>query len=381
MAPPRHLMVVAGEASGDALGAALIGALQALAGAGVRFSGVGGPLMAAHGHVSLFPMHELAVMGLAEVLPRIVALRRRLLQTADFALAERPDALITVDAPGFGLRLAERLAGQGIRRIHYVAPQVWAWRPGRVHHVARVVDHLLTLFRFEPPLFEAVGLPATWVGHPVVESGIDAGDGAGFRARHGLAPDARVLLLLPGSRAGEVERLLPLFRRTVDRLGDVTVLLPAADAVAGRVRGLLAGWRVPHRLVAPAEKADAYAAADVALSKSGTVALELALAGVPSVVAHRVNPLTALAASFVLEVRYVSLGNILAGREVMPEFLQWRATPAALADAVGRLLDDDAARARQRAALAEIRAELMPPGPPPSAQAAAAVLRLLERQQ
>lgn len=378
MAAPRHLMVVAGEASGDALGGALIAALREQAGPDVRFSGVGGPLMAAQGHESLFPMHELAVMGLAEVLPKIVPLRRRLLQTVDAVVAERPDALVTIDSPGFCLRLAERVAGHGFPRIHYVAPQVWAWRPKRVHHIARVVDHLLCLFKFEPELFEKVKLGATWVGHSVAESGIDQGDGPSFRARLGIAPDARVLLLLPGSRAGEVGRLLPVFRETIGRLRGVTVVLPAASAVEARIREMLAGWSVPHMVVGADEKADAFAAADVALAASGTVTLELALAGVPSVVAYRVNTLTALIGAVVLKVPYVTMANILAGREAMPEFLQWKATPAALAGALSELLYDHGARATQREALADIRAALAPPGPPPSAQAAAAVLRQLE---
>ncbi|MEQ9641780.1 MAG: lipid-A-disaccharide synthase [Alphaproteobacteria bacterium] len=381
MPVPRHLMVVAGEASGDALGAALIAALQEQAGDRMRLSGVGGPLMAARGHESLFPMTELAVMGLAEVLPKIVPLRRRLLQTVDFAIAERPDALITIDAPGFCLRLAERVAGQGFPRIHYVAPQVWAWRPGRVHHIARVVDYLLCLFKFEPELFVKVGLDAAWVGHPVAESGIDRGDGSAFRARHGLAGEARILLLLPGSRAGEVGRLLPLFRETIGRLRDVTVVLPAASAVEGRIREMLTGWTVPHHIVGADQKAGAFAAADVALAASGTVTLELALAGVPSVVAYRVNPLTALIGAFVLRVPHAAMANILAGREAMPEFLQWKASPTALAGALTRLLDDAGAREQQRSALADIGAALAPPGPPPSAQAAAAVLRRLQEGQ
>jgi lipid-A-disaccharide synthase len=381
MAPARHLMVVAGEASGDTLGAALLAGLRAELGDDVRLSGVGGAAMAAHGHVSLFPLSELAVMGLVEVLPRIVPLRRRLLQTVEFARAERPDAVITIDSPGFSLRLAERLAGTGIPRIHYVAPQVWAWRPGRVHRIARVVDHLLCLFPFEPALFQAAGLDATWVGHPAAEAGLDAGDGTAFRARHGIAPAAQVLLMLPGSRLGEIRRHLPLFRAGIERLPPLTVVVPAVPTVADAVRRALADWPVPTVIVDAPEKADAFAAGDVALAASGTVTLELALAGVPTVISYRMNPLTAWIVRWLVQVRYAGLANILADREVMPEFLQWHATPAALSDALGRLLADPTARTAQHAAIAEIRPKIAPPGPPPGVQAARAVLRILENRE
>jgi lipid-A-disaccharide synthase len=251
-----------------------------------------------------------------------------------------------------------------------------------VHHIARVVDYLLCLFPFEPPLFQAAGLPAAWVGHPVAESGIDAGDGPAFRHRHGLAADATLLLLLAGSRAGEVHRLLPVFRDAAGRLPAITAIVPIAPGVTPMVAEALRGWAVPHRLLTdPAEKPDAFAAADLALAASGTVTLELALATVPSVVAYRVNLLTALIGSAVLRVPHVGLANILCGRELMPEYLQWRATPAALAAALDRLRRDDTARARQIAARAEVHDALAPPGPPPSAQAAAAVLEILERRR
>ena len=379
MRPVRHLMVVAGEASGDALGASLLAGLRAELGPDVRFSGIGGPAMAAFGHESLFPLGELAVMGLLEVLPKVVPLRRRLLQAVAFAKAERPDALITIDAPGFSLRLAERLAGTGIPRIHYVAPQVWAWRPGRVHHIARVVDHLLCLFPFEPPLFEAVGLDATWVGHPAAEQ--VPGDGPAFRAGHDVATDRPLLLMLPGSRMGEIRRHLPLFRACIERLPPVTVAVVAAPTVADAVRAALADWSVPTVIVDSPEKAHAFAAADVALAASGTVTLELALAGVPSVVAYRMNPATALILRQLVRVPFAGLANILAGREVMPEFLQWNATPTAVAGALERLLGDPAARAAQRQAIEAIRSKVAPPGAPPGVQAARAVMRALDHDQ
>ncbi|MBT6430432.1 MAG: lipid-A-disaccharide synthase, partial [Rhodospirillaceae bacterium] len=212
-------MVVAGEASGDVLGARLITALGQRYEGDLQFSGVGGAQMAAAGLESLFPIADLSVMGLAEILPRLPLLLRRLSETAAHVRMARPSAVITIDAPGFSFRLAKRLAGAGIPLIHYVAPQVWAWRPGRARHLAGRIDHLLALLPFEPEFFQDYDLPCEFVGHPVIEGVAEApGDGADFRIQHGIAANVPVLALLPGSRVGEAGRLLPTFAAAADML-------------------------------------------------------------------------------------------------------------------------------------------------------------------
>ena len=334
--------------------------------------------MAAEGFASLFPMHELAVMGLLEVLPRLRQLNRRLRETAADVAARRPDVLVTIDSPGFNLRLLKQVGGLGIPRVQYVAPQVWAWREHRVKKFPGLWDRLLCLLPFEETFFARHGLPATFVGHPVLESGADQGNAARFRATHGLAADARIVVLMPGSRRSEAPRLLPVFGETLRRLPGVVAVVPAAAAVAGTVRDATARWPRPPVIVTDLQdKHDAYAAAAAALTKSGTSTLELALAGVPMAVTYRVNPITAMAARRLIRVPHVAMVNLLAGRLVVPELLQEACTPDNLAATLTTLLDDTAAAEAQRAAFRGIMASLSPAGRSPSMAAAAEVLAVL----
>jgi len=380
--PAPLIFLVAGEPSGDALGAGLMAALKARTGDAVRFAGVGGEGMAAHGLDSLFPMAELSVMGLAEVLPRLPRLARRLAETAREVRRLRPAAVVTIDAPDFCFRLARRLRGAGIPLIHYVAPSVWAWRPGRARKIAGFLDHLLALLPFEPPFFEREGLPCTFVGHPVVESGADGGDGGRFRARHGIAAGVPVVCALPGSRLSETSRLLPVFAETLARLRashpDVRAVVPVIGAVADEVAGAAADWPAPTTVVRErADKIDAFAAADVALAASGTVALELAMAELPAVIAYRVSPLTAWLARRLIRVRHVSLVNLVLDRPAVPELLQGDCRPERLAAALDALLADEGARAAQIEAGREALARLGRGGPSPGERAAAAVLGVI----
>ena len=377
--------LIAGEESGDVLGARLMVALKA-ARPGLEFAGIGGPRMAAEGLVPLFPQKELAVMGLLEVLPRIIQLRARLKQTIADILARRPAVLVTIDSPGFTLRVLRGVAGHGIPRAHYVAPQVWAWREGRVKHFPGLWETLLCLLPFEPDFFARHGLAATFVGHPVLEAGLDQGDASRFRAAHALTPDQRVVIVMPGSRRSEVGRLLPIFGETLQRLAarvpGLVPVVPVAHSVAEAVRAATATWPVkPILVVETAEKHDAFAAAEAALVKSGTSTLELALAGVPMVVAYRVNPLSAVIAKRLVKVKFAGLVNLLAGREVAPELIQERCTPPILEAALGRLLTNPVEAAAQRMAFRDIAAGLAPPGMAPSAAAAAEVLALADRGQ
>lgn len=374
----RLLYVIAGEESGDILGGRLMTALAARD-PEIRFAGIGGARMQAAGLVQpLFPMRELSLMGLAEVVPSLLRLMRRLDETAADIAAKAPAALVSIDAPSFTLRVAKRVHGT-VPVIHYVAPQVWAWRRHRVRKVARVVDRLLCLLPFEPPFFQAAGLDARFVGHPVLESGMDRGDGAKFRAAHGLAPDQPLVAVLPGSRGGEVARHLPVILECLRRVGrpGLGVVVPAVAGVAGRLRA--ASWPVPAIVVeGEGARADALAAATCALCKSGTATLEVALAGCPMLVLYRVNPLTATIARRLITVRFASLVNLLEDRAVAPEFLQERCTPELLAPALAALLEDPAARAAQRAGFRNALSKLAAPGGEvPSAAAAGAVLALL----
>ena len=383
---PPLIYLVAGEQSGDVLGGRLMAALRA-ARPDLAFTGIGGPRMAAHGLESLFAMRELAVMGLLEVLPRALHLRRLLHRTAADVLARQPDVLVTIDSPGFTLRLLKllRRAGPaGIARVHYVAPQVWAWREHRVREFPGLWDELLCLLPFEVAFFARHGLASRFVGHPVLESGADQGNAARFRATHSLAADAPVLVLMPGSRRSEVGRLLPVFGETLALLArdlpGLVPVLPIASVVADTVRRATAAWPVQPLLITDLEaKHDAYAAAAAALTKSGTSTLELALAGVPMAVTYKVNPVTAMVARRLLQVRHVAMVNLLAGRLVVPELLQQDCTPERLAATVTTLIREPATAEAQRAAFRDIAAALRPPQGLPSAAAAAAVLGLLEK--
>ena len=374
--------LLAGEHSGDVLGARLMAALKA-ARPDLHFAGIGGPRMAAEGLHSLFPMQELAVMGLLEVLPRLARLRRLMAATVADIAARRPDVLVTIDSPGFTLRLLRRVAGLGIRRVHYVAPQVWAWRESRVRHFPGLWDRLLCLLPFEVAFFGGHGLPASFVGHPVLESGADAGSAARFRGLHHLAPDAPVLVLMPGSRRSEAGRLLPVYGATVAllarRFPTLVPVVPAAAAVAGHVAAATATWQQRPLIVTDlAEKHDAYAAAAAALTKSGTSTLELALAGVPMAVTYRVNPITAAIARRLIRVKHVAMVNLLAGRAIVPELLQQDCRPDRLAATLATLIGDREAATAQRAAFREVIATLAPPHGTPSAAAAAEVLAVLD---
>lgn len=369
------IYMIAGEASGDALGARLIEAITRR-GPEIRFAGIGGSQMAAHGVDSLFPIQDLALMGLLEVLPRLFQLRRRLHQTVADIAARRPDVVVTIDSPGFTLRVLKAIRPLGVHRVHYVAPQAWAWRESRVRHYPGLWDQLLCLLPFEPKFFAGHELPATFVGHPVLESGADTGNAARFRAQHGIDPNARILTVMPGSRRTEVTRLLPILGATLRRLPDVVPVVPLAGPVADAVRHGTTDWpHAPVLVTGLQDKYDAFAASAAALTKSGTSTLELAMAGVPMVVAYRVNPLTAAIARQVVKVQYASIINLIAGREVIPEFIQQACTPDRLAATMRMLLDDPAAIEAQRAGCQEALHLLRPPQGRPSEAAAAAVLR------
>jgi lipid-A-disaccharide synthase len=382
------IYIIAGEPSGDLLGGRLMRALKERTGGKVRFAGIGGETMEAEGLESRVALSELAGMGVLEVLPQARRIFRRVAETVADIQRQKPAALVTIDSSGFTWRIAQRLrkAGSTLPMIHYVAPMVWAWRAGRAKRMARWYDHLMALLPFEPPYFAAVGLSCGYVGHPVVESGADRGDGAAFRRRHAVPADAPLLTLLPGSRRGEVGTLLPIFAEAVLRVAKdhprLRVVVPTTATVAAQVEAAVAAWPLPTIVLrGVAEKYDAFAASNAALAASGTVALELALAKLPAVVTYRINPITHAYVSRVVKVDYANLVNVILGREAVPELLQYDCTPENLAVAVTRLLDDKAAASEQIAAGQEALRVLGYGGVSPALRAADGVLAAIARKQ
>jgi lipid-A-disaccharide synthase len=375
-------MLVCGEPSGDLLGGQLMAGLKSLE-PGIEITGIGGPAMAAQGLDSLFPLDATAVMGLREVVPAIPAILRRVREASDFALKTRPDAVVLIDSPDFTHRIAQRLKriDPTIRTVNYVAPQVWASRAYRARKMARYFDLVLALLPFEAPFFERNGLHATFVGHPVIERAGQMTGGAAFRARHGIAPDAPLLCVLPGSRTSEIRFILPVFKEAAAqiarRVPGVVTVLPTVPHVAARVREAAKDWPAPLHLVeGDAEKFAAFDAANAALAASGTVTTELALAGTPMVVGYKVGGLTYALASLIMNVRYITLVNVLLDREAVPEFLQADCRPDLLAGAVVKLLGD---KDSERADLDEAARLLGKGGERPSLRAARAILEFVRR--
>jgi len=384
------IFVIAGEPSGDALGGALIAALRRRAGPGLRVAGIGGERMREEGITSLVPLGDLAVAGITEVLPRAATILRHVRETVAVIRAARPDAVVTIDSSGFNWRIAHALRRRGERLplIHYVAPMVWAWRAGRARRVARWYDHLLVLLPFEPPYFERVGLACTHVGHPVIDSGADKGAGDRFRAAHAIAPETVVLSVLPGSRGGEVRRLMPIFGETLRRLeaaiGEFRVVVPTVENVAELVSVGVREWPgAPIVLRGVEAKYDAFAASRAALAASGTVALELAMARVPMTVAYRLNPLTEALLDRILKVRQVNLINLILGRTVVAEHLRGDCTPERLAATLVELIRDERVRAAHREGYDAAMRLLGAGGVPPSLKAADTILEIIaaRRQQ
>ena len=377
--------LIAGEPSGDALGAALINGLRQLD-PDLSIAGVGGPLMAGEGLTSLFPMSELTVMGLVEVLPKYRALKRRIAETAEAALAFRPDVLITIDSPDFCLRVARRVrdAAPGIRTVHYVAPSVWAWRPGRAERMAEIIDHVLAILPFEPPLMHEAGMSCDFVGHPVVsQPRATPEEAAAFRAAHDIAPDAPLVLCLPGSRRGEVARLGGRFdealMRLRDRVPEIRVVLPTVPGVADMVGTMAKRWpSAPVVVEDAAEKRAAFAAADLALAASGTVSLELAANAVPMVIGYDMAPLSRMLVGWLLRTDTVTLVNLVSETRAVPEFLGRRCQPGPMAAALVGLLDDEAMRGEQLAAMELTMERLGRGGEPPGLRAARSVIGALE---
>lgn len=376
--------LIAGEPSGDNLGGPLMEGLRSLD-PQAAFLGVGGQAMAAQGLASLFPMEELSVMGIIEVLPKYRQLKARIRQTAQAVAEARPDVLITIDSPDFCLRVARqaRVLMPDLKTIHYVAPSVWAWRPGRATKMARVIDHVLALLPFEPPYMQAAGMSCNFVGHPIAAEPVAGPEAAAaFRAAHGIAPDAPLVLCLPGSRRGEVARLGPRFdealMRLRDRVPEIRVVIPTVRGVSGLVRDMAKRWpTAPIVVEEGAEKRAAFAAADLALAASGTVSLDLAANDVPMVIGYDVAPISRMIIGMLLRTDTVTLVNLVSDTRVVPEYIGRKCLPGPMSQALLHLIEDSEARQAQHDAMGLTMQRLGRGGEAPGLRAARSVLGAL----
>lgn len=379
---PITIALVAGEESGDRLGAALMQALRRRTDGAIRFTGVGGRAMAAEGLSSTLPIDDLAIIGFAAIPRRVPAIIRHIRDTARVIVAARPHALAIIDSPDFTHRVAAkvRAAAPSIPIINYVSPTVWAWRPGRAKAMRRYVDHVLALLPFEPAAHQRLGgPPCTYVGHPLLEElGQLRPDAEEARRRHAAPP---IVLVLPGSRSGEIRRLLADFSAAIELIaagnGPFETVLPTVPHLHDQIAAATAAWPAPPRIVVePAEKRAAFRSARAALAKSGTVTLELALAGVPMVAAYKMSGLEMTVGRMMVRLPSVILPNLILEENVVPEFLQRDCTPQNLAEALKPLIIDGPARRRQLDAFLQLDAKLASEGSKPSDRAAEVLLSL-----
>lgn len=388
MARPARIYIAAAEASGDMLGAELIDALRRLD-PKTEIAGMGGAEMARRGVVSTFDISQLSVFGMLDGLRIVKLVHERADEAAEAAVQFGADAAVLIDSWGFMLRLAWKLEARApdMTRIKYVAPQVFAARRGRAKVLARHVDHLLAIHPFDAEYFEPHGLKTTFVGNPALARNL-SGDGAGLRQRHGIAPDEEVLLMLFGSRRGELGRLFAPFAAAAGRLRQArpqTRLVTAlAPSIAAQAREMIAAEPAFADLVVveACERLDAFHAADAALACSGTVTLELARLGVPTIAAYRLGWITWAVAHFVLmKAKYISLVNIAADEMLIPEYVQMDCTGDRLAGAAYALLEDARGREALSERLREVTQGMAGEGADPAAAAARKVLELVRARR
>jgi lipid-A-disaccharide synthase len=337
-----RIYLIAGEPSGDFLGSQLMLALKARYSGKIEFFGVGGSKMTEAGLTSLFPMEEISLMGFFEILPHIPRLLKRIRQTAAHIHTIKPDLVVTIDSPGFNCRIAKKLKHRSFPLIHYVAPTVWAYKPKRAKKFAALFDHLLVLLPFEPPYFQKENLETSFVGHPVVEENFIQGNGAAFRKRHHIPEHATVLLAMPGSRACEVKRLMPIyletFKRLMQRITPLYIVIPALGNLKAMIEEQSLHSQAKIIVIDPTtEKHDAFAAANFALVKSGTGTLEIAMARLPMVVTYKVSFFSYLLLKWMVHIKYATLLNLIMDAPIIPEYLQYDCTPAKLTQALMNL--------------------------------------------
>ena len=379
------LVVVAGEPSGDRLGAQLIGALKRRSSSTLRITGVGGENLKSQGLQSLFPIDDIAIMGISQIATRLPKLLGFVSQVVDHVMETNPSAVLLIDSPGFNHPIAKRLKKRGFEGaiIKYVAPQVWASRPWRARHIARYIDFLLTLFPFEPKYFEPHGLRAQFVGHPVTERPIQAGMGPAFRREHNIPETAPLLCVLPGSRSNEVRFLLPVFIDALEilRVGlkDLHVVVPTTPNVASAIRVEMDRCNAPVTFVTDeVSKFQAFDASNVAIAASGTVSLELGLARTPMVIAYKIGSFSAFVFRRFLLLPYITLINIILERFAIPELVQEDCTPEKVASAISELFSNSELCQKQIHDIGLAMSQLTVSGQKPDDAAAQAVLDILK---
>lgn len=397
MTVPLKVFIIAGEPSGDKLGGNLMAGLNKLTKGQISFAGVGGEMMQAAGLNSLFPMSDLTIMGLFEVIPSIPKIKRRIDQTAKTAIELRPDVLITIDSPDFCLRVGKKLRAEYPNQfcVHYVAPSVWAWRPERAAKMAKTVNHVLALLPFEPPYMERVGMTCDFVGHPAAtEATPTKTQIKTVLSDLGLKPSDEVIAVLPGSRRSEIKRLMPLYKNAIARVlierPNAQFVLPAARPVLAEVQEQLKGNTLPIHVLDPTafspheaehRKRAIYAASRAALATSGTIALDLAKQRCPMVVAYKASWLTERAVKRLAKIDRANLINIVTDSYVVPEFLFDKCTAEIAANSLLAILSDDKARDAQIAALNDTMQQLGEGGDPPGMRAAKSVLDAIHKNQ
>lgn len=379
--------IVTGEPSGDMLGARLVKALKEATGNNIRFAGIGGDALKEQGLKSLFDITDLSVMGLLEVIPSIPKVLKRIKETVNDIEEQKPDVIITIDSWGFTGRVNKELKNRELKipQIHYVAPQVWAWKKGRAKTMYKYVDSLLCLLPNEPAYFTPHNLETHFVGHPVIESMAHTGEKEEFYNTHNIPPKNKLVTILPGSRHNEVDRLLPVFKQTVETLNEkykskLSFVVPTVSTVSEKVENHVKDWNVDIRVVKGTEdKHNAFAASSAAIAASGTVALELAIAKLPHLVAYIANPITAFIALKICKIKFFNLSNILLKRFAVPEMMQNNCTPEQLVEVADKLLNDKKYIKAQLKDFDEVKMELGFGEQTPSQKAAQLVLNKIKK--
>lgn len=385
----KTIFITAGEASGDILGASLVKELNQNTKYDFKYYGVGGDVMEEQGFRSLFPMRDLSVMGILEVIPNLRKILKRIKQVSDKYIEINPDVLVTIDSPDFSFRVAKRIQHhikKGSKTVHYVSPTVWAWREERAEKVAKLYDSLFCLLPFEPPYFENLDIDARFVGHPVLEQDFEgnAEQINALRQSLDIKSDARVVGVLFGSRKGELKRLGPQFIPTLQKLSqdnpNIHIVSLTLPHLKSSVESLGDQLSVPFSVVTGQQnKWNLFSLMDVCLAASGTAGLELAVSGTPHCIGYRAHPLTHLLIKYKIKIKYAHLCNILLDKLVVPEFLQYECTPNKIYDALDLLLNDSESRTEQQSYFHEFRKALEPEkGQSPSKMAADHIISLIE---
>ena len=380
------IYLIAGEPSGDLLGSRLMRAIISKA-PETEFFGVGGESMSREGLSSLFDIKELAVMGLLEVVPSIPRILKRIRQTVADIERVKPDVVVTIDSWSFSARIHQALRKKNLHipQVHYVAPQVWAWKKKRARTMYKYIDLLLTLFPYEPKYFTPYHLKAEFVGHPVIESTVIYANKTDFRERFNIAPDKKILALLPGSRKNEVARLLPVFLSAAEEFyrknPNFVFVIPTVQTVEERVKALVKDSKLPIIVLNnETDRHDALKASEAAVAASGTVALELAMIDVPHLVAYRVSPFTAFLVRHLLKIEFVNLSNILLSRAIVPELLQENCTKEKILYYLGRFLKKDDLYEKQMEGFEKVRQILGVQEQTPSANAADLIFKIADKK-